>query len=201
MGRCYLPCIVLQTVMQLNRKTFFILSCITLFGFSLIGAAIIWFFSATPIIELLTRTPLYWQLLFGTGYGVAFALIAISVVQSEELEGVTDYFSQIIQNSNLRLIDVLFASLCAGIGEEIMFRGAIQPFLGIWITAIIFIAIHGYLSLEDLGVFFYGVLMVIMSAGLGYLTNWIGIAAAMSGHAAFDVLMFWHLLYHTQPET
>lgn len=187
--------------MQLNRKTFFILSCITLFGFSLIGAIVIWLFSATPIIELLNRTPLYWQLMFGTGYGVAFGLVAISVVQSEELEGVTDYFSQIIQKSNLRFIDVLFASLCAGIGEEIMFRGGFQPLFGVWITAIIFIAIHGYLSLEDMGVFFYGALMVVMSAGLGYLTNWIGIAAAMAGHAAFDVLMFWHLLYHTRPKT
>lgn len=187
--------------MQLTRKTFFFLSCVTLFGFSLLGAGIIWLFSATPLTELLQRTPMFWQLLFGTGYGLAFGLIALSVVESEELEGITDYLSQMIQSSNLRFIDVLFASVCAGIGEEIMFRGAIQPFLGIWITAVIFIAIHGYLSLEDLGVFFYGVLMVVMSAGLGYLTNWLGIAAAMAGHAVFDVVIFVHLLRHRQPQT
>lgn len=180
--------------MPLNRTTFFILSCITLFGFSLIGMGAIWLFSATPVWELLQVTPYYWQLLFGIGYGLAAALIAISVVETEALQPNTRYFQGFIKSANLRFIDTVFASISAGIGEEILFRGAVQPFLGIWITAIIFVAIHGYLSLEDWAIFSYGVLMVLMSAGLGYLCNWLGIGAAMTAHAVFDIIVFRHVL-------
>ncbi|MBK7566807.1 MAG: CPBP family intramembrane metalloprotease [Bacteroidetes bacterium] len=34
---------------------------------------------------------------------------------------------------------MLFLSFCAGVGEELLFRGAIQPWLGIWLTALLFI--------------------------------------------------------------
>jgi membrane protease YdiL (CAAX protease family) len=184
--------------MKLNRRTFFILSSITLFGFSSIGLLVIWLFSLPTLSELVFRTALHWQVMYGLGYGLGAALIALSVVESKALQESTSYFKAFIQNSNIKYIDALFASICAGIGEELFFRGAVQPFLGIWITAIVFIAIHGYLSLKDMGIFFYGVLMVLMTAGFGYLTNWLGIVAAMTAHTLFDAIIFWHLLRSRQ---
>ncbi|QQS30840.1 MAG: CPBP family intramembrane metalloprotease [Sphingobacteriales bacterium] len=180
--------------MTLNRRTFFFLSLATLVGFSALGMAVIWIFSLPSLNDLLFKTALKWQLIYGTGYGVSLALIAISVAESKALEESTRFFKGFIQNSDIKYLDAFFASVCAGIGEEMFFRGALQPFLGIWLTAIIFVAIHGYLSLKDMGIFLYGLLMVFMTAGFGYFTNWLGIISAMIAHAVFDAIIFWHLL-------
>lgn len=90
--------------------------------------------------------------------------------------------------------------MCAGVGEEILFRGAIQPHLGIWPTAILFIVLHGYLSFSNLALMLYGVLMVVVSAGLGYLFDNFGIHAAIVAHFLFDFFMFLYLIHFSKGE-
>ena len=81
-------------------------------------------------------------------------------------------------------------SFAAGVGEEILFRGAIQPFIGVWPTAIGFVAIHGYLNPMNLKMSIYGILMVVVSAGIGYLFKYEGLYAAITAHFLIDLVLF-----------
>jgi membrane protease YdiL (CAAX protease family) len=179
-----------------TRRLFLSLSLFTLIAFSVIGALCIVWWQNRSLASAFVGSWWLWQLLYGTAYGVATSLIAISIVEMRSLQSVTDFFRQIFSKSELKFGDIVFASFCAGVGEELLFRGGLQPFLGIWLTAIVFIAIHGYLDPRNWRLFIYGVLMVFMSAGLGYLCDNIGIISAMMAHAIFDLVMFSHLLYN-----
>lgn len=90
---------------------------------------------------------------------------------------------------NLNRFDRWQLSLFAGAGEELLFRGAIQPLLGIWVTSAIFIGIHGYFKFTSIGHIIFGVMMFSLSIMLGYLFEHAGLIAAMSAHAIYDVIM------------
>ncbi|MGB0839061.1 MAG: CPBP family intramembrane glutamic endopeptidase, partial [Chitinophagales bacterium] len=82
-----------------------------------------------------------------------------------------------------------------GIGEEWFFRAGLQPYLGIWATALLFVLIHGYLDFRNRPLFICGLFLVIMSAGLGYLYEYIGLASAMIAHGVYDLIVLCRLLY------
>jgi membrane protease YdiL (CAAX protease family) len=72
---------------------------------------------------------------------------------------------------------------CAGIGEEALFRGAIQPRYGIVLTSLAFALVHSQygLSFVILGLFLVGVT-------LGIERKYFGTPAAMMTHAIFNVI-------------
>ena len=167
-----------------------------MFGFSLIGLLVIHVFhDKTPIQFFSEGVTLNTQLLRGVAFGAAASLSAIFIIQLPWFSDSMDFFTELIKELSPGKRHILFYSLCAGIGEEILFRGAIQPFLGIWITSVIFIFIHGYLNPFNRALMIYGLFMVIVSAGLGYLYDLLGIYAAMTAHFLFDVIMFSFLKY------
>ena len=177
--------------MTLNRKTFYLLGLVTLFGFSALGALLITWFHDFTFLSMLSGGP-HWtyQVFRGSIFGVISALCLIWLVQFPILRQPREFFTQLIRQAGLRMHDLLFLSLAAGIGEEILFRAAIQPFLGIWLTALIFVALHGYLNPFDLNMSLYGVLLIVVSAGMGYLFEHIGIYAAISAHFFIDCILF-----------
>ncbi len=110
-----------------------------------------------------------------------------------------DFFAKMIGQLDPKIYHIIFYSTCAAVGEEILFRGAIQPFLGIWWTSVLFIFLHGYLNPYNWQITLYGVFMVMISAGLGYLYELLGIYAAMFAHFIYDLVMFL-FLRREQPE-
>ncbi len=64
---------------------------------------------------------------------------------------------------NLRSVDVVFLAFVSSVGEELLFRGAIQPFLGVWLTSVIFALLHmdpeGKFSVWTLWAFIAGLVM------------------------------------------
>jgi membrane protease YdiL (CAAX protease family) len=93
----------------------------------------------------------------------------------------------------LNFSEVLLISLCAGVGEEILFRGAIQPFLGVAVTSVLFVAVHGYLNPKDWRLSVYGAFMTIGIASLGYLAETQGLLSAIIGHTIIDVYLLLYL--------
>ena len=71
--------------------------------------------------------------------------------------------------------------LSAGIGEEVLLRGAIQPRMGILLTSVLFALLHTQygLSFVNLGVFGIGVL-------LGLERKYFGTTAAVITHAGYN---------------
>jgi len=81
---------------------------------------------------------------------------------------------------------VLFALLIgvgAGLGEETLFRGAVQPVLGIVPTSILFASMHvQYGPSLLLGYIF------LLSVGLGLLRRYVNTTASFAAHASYNAL-------------
>ncbi len=99
------------------------------------------------------------------------------------------YIVEVLTQMRLTAFDRIQLSLFAGVGEELLFRGAIQPLMGIWLTSVLFIGIHGYFKFKTRGHVLFGVMMFLLSIGLGYIFETAGLIAAMAAHAVYDVIM------------
>lgn len=131
------------------------------------------------------------QLLIGILSGaIAAGLIRFIIKRPTVADVLNDfYIVKIISKMKLTHFDRIQLSAFAGTGEELLFRGAIQPLLGIWITSAIFIGIHGYFKFTSIAHILFGVMMFSLSMMLGYLFEHAGLIAAMSAHAVYDVIM------------
>jgi len=167
----------------------------TLIIFPLIGWGVLSIFNDNSL-SIILRSPVSVWIQIPTGIGLGFALGygAQYVVSQPFLGGIEKKYSRIIAGLNLKHWHIIFISLCAGFGEELLFRGAIQPLIGLWITAIIFVAIHGYLDPRDWKMTVYGIYMTLAIAALGYFTDYIGIIGASLAHAGIDYMLFRHLI-------
>lgn len=134
-----------------------------------------------------------YQISFGGLAGCLAAVVIMFLAVRPPVSGVLKdfYIVKAISEVEFTPFDRIQLSLFAGVGEELLFRGAIQPLLGIWITSIIFIGIHGYFKFKSAGHLLFGSLMFGLSVLLGYLFENAGLIAAMSAHAVYDVIMLW----------
>lgn len=84
----------------------------------------------------------------------------------------------------------LWISLAAGVGEEVLFRGALQPHLGIWITSALFALAHlrGY-RIRELNRTTAAQLAGLfgVSVALGALAQFGGLVTAIVVHVMVDV--------------
>lgn len=79
----------------------------------------------------------------------------------------------------------------AGIGEEVLFRGALQPRIGIILTSVLWASLHlqytchGLPSASNLYILLLGLLF-------GVVRRWWGLGAAITAHVAYDatILLF-----------
>jgi membrane protease YdiL (CAAX protease family) len=81
---------------------------------------------------------------------------------------------------------VLFALLIglgAGLGEETLFRGAVQPVLGILPTSILFASMHVQYGPSLLLGY-----ILLLSIGLGLLRQYINTTASFAAHASYNAL-------------
>ncbi|MDX1636521.1 MAG: CPBP family intramembrane glutamic endopeptidase [Balneolaceae bacterium] len=169
-----------------------VLSVISFLVYAAIAWVIFTFLHEGPMLETLTTgiSPGN-QLLIGLMSG-AFCAVTISFFADRSpLSGVLDdfYLFRVISQTPFSWFDRIQLSLFAGVGEELLFRGAVQPVLGIWMTTIIFVGLHGYFKFQKPGHILFGALMFGLSMVLGYLFEYAGLLAAMSAHAVYDVIM------------
>ncbi len=82
--------------------------------------------------------------------------------------------------------------LMAGFPEEMLFRGAIQPKLGVFLSALIFGSLHAISRVY----FLYATLAGVL---LGLLAEWRGdLWAATTAHLIYDMLIFLLLAWYVQ---
>jgi membrane protease YdiL (CAAX protease family) len=181
---------------MVHRKTFFILGLITLFGFGALGVLLVEVLQDRSALALLRgEQPIGHQLARGALYGLIAVGTILWFIEMPFLRTPKLYFKELITEAGLKWPDLVFLSLAAGIGEEMLFRAGIQPYTGVWLTALIFVAVHGYLNPFNWRMSMYGVLMVIVSGGLGYLFDYVGLLAAMTAHVTIDLVLFFRFRY------
>jgi hypothetical protein len=126
--------------------------------------------------------------------GILGALLAISLINAPFFIKEKQKYHELINNWTWTNEGIIFISICAGVGEELLFRAGIQPFLGLWPTAFIFVLIHGYLNPWNWRISIYGSVMVLYIAVLGFLFEKAGILSAMVAHAAFDAILLFFMV-------
>jgi hypothetical protein len=176
--------------MAVTKKTMLIMSIFTLFGFSGLAYFILSFSDKVDYFEMFNYDHLVTSIPIGIGFGALGALMGILLLKLPVLKETSAFYARLFKGLDLQWMDIVFYSLCAGVGEEILFRGALQPLIGLWWAAILFVLLHGYISTKDWKKSIYGVSLILISAGFGYLTFYFDIFSAMAAHFIFDVIMF-----------
>lgn len=175
---------------------------ITLVGMGGVGALIIEFVQGNDWRSVFHHgISWHMQLMYGLGYGIITALIALGLLSMSFMNQVKDHYAVLFNELDLSVGSILFISYCAGVGEEMLFRGALQHYLGIPITSVLFVAIHGYLNPKDWRISVYGVYMTLVIIGVGYMYERIGMISAMSAHFIIDVILLWVLMKEQEKPT
>lgn len=126
----------------------------------------------------------------GIMLGILYALIALWVMQAPVFEKLPVRVEKMVRDMKLNFWDCVFLSICAGLGEELLFRSGVQFYLGPIITSIIFVAIHGYLNPFNWRMSLYGlvVLPFILLISYGFIV--FGLWFAVAAHFAYDLVLF-----------
>jgi len=81
-------------------------------------------------------------------------------------------------------VGAVLTSVTAGVGEEVLFRGALQPRLGVVLTAVLFGALHVQYQVPGM------VMIVLMGIALGVLKNRTSTTFTAVVHVLYDVGAF-----------
>lgn len=170
------------------RLTAQLLTCLM---FLIIAAVIIVVAYAEPLSVFVGPMNVGNQLLFGLGLS---ALAAVGSYVSFRMTASSESTRKTIAayaRLDLSGLNPVWISLAAAIGEEVLFRAALQPLLGVWITSVIFLLTHTPVYqfrkldkatlVQAAGVF--GV-----SVALGFIYQYVGLLAAVLVHVAIDVV-------------
>ena len=129
----------------------------------------------------------------GTGAALAAVVLAFFVggvssiltrATNEEYADAIDRSLDVLTTGQPSYIAAPLIGLTAGIGEEVLFRGAIQPRYGIVPTAVLFALLHNQygLSFITLGTFALGCI-------LGIVAKRYGVIHAVIAHAVYNTLV------------
>ena len=170
------------------RLTAQILTCA---AFSLIALAIILIAQDAPL--LVVTGPMGWgsQLLFGLAIS---ALAAVGSYLGFRLTAGSEATRNTIKaygRLDLSGLNPLWISLAAAIGEELLFRAALQPLLGVWVSSLIFLLTHTpvyQFRKLDRATLVQAAGVFGASVALGFIYQYVGLLAAMLVHTALDVV-------------
>lgn len=86
--------------------------------------------------------------------------------------------------SSSLILAVLFALLTA-ISEEMLFRGALQPIFGLWISSLFFTWVHVQYALTPAAL-----ILLAVSLGFGWLRRHVSATAAVIAHSVYNFVPF-----------
>ena len=183
----------------MTRKTLFQLAGASLVLFTIAGWALMQYFGPQSLLLSLNQgLALPLQLLIGASFGLFLGVMAWWLISQPYFYQTREFFINIIGPWKLSWMEIVFVSCCAGIGEEILFRGAIQPWLGIWWTSLLFVVLHGYISPFNIPLSAYGFFMVLVIVLIGWAAIELGLIVAITAHTIIDVVLL-HKLTRSYP--
>jgi uncharacterized protein len=149
--------------------------------------------------QTLMRLGLYWPgwrwALAAVGVAVALVIFGVffdslmSRLTPEQSKNIQEVSNQLLKNVN-SLVPAIAIALAAGVGEEVLFRGALLPRLGNVAAALLFAVLHAQyaISLATLEIFILGLI-------LGLLRKRAGTTAAIIAHTGYDMILLVLSLY------
>ena len=138
------------------------------------------------------------QALVGLGLGVVASVSSWVVYKFTAHSPATQQTIDSYSRLNLAGWNPLWIAAAAGIGEELLFRGALQPIIGIWLSSVLFLLAHTsdyrFKSLSKKTFVQAGGLFAI-SLVLAAVAKYVGLLAAMILHTAIDVAGLYAIRY------
>jgi len=136
------------------------------------------------------------RLIIGAAIGSALAILnAVLVARLPAFERVRRLAHHAVEGIEPRWHTMLIVALAAGVGEEFFFRGALDPLVGPWFTALGFVIVHGAIKIRDRNGLMFATFLYAASVGLSALNAWQGLEAAMAAHACYDLVMLLWLVH------
>ncbi len=138
---------------------------------------------------------------YGIEIGIIYAFLAILIMRARIFEESPLKVDELVKSMNLSYMDAFFLSICAGVGEELLFRVGVQYYLGPFLTSIVFVAIHGYLNPFNWRMSLFGLVVLPFSFLLGYGYEHFGLWFSISAHFAYDAVLFILFIASTRKST
>ena len=156
-----------------------------------VAVAIILVFQQSPYWPtLLSGLRLPYQVLIGFALGGLYWISATLSYKFAVGRNSARHMAESYRRLDLRGWNPLWIALAAGFGEELLFRGALQPVIGILATSLLFVLAHirAYrfnglskrVLLQSVGLF-------AVSVVFGYIAKYVGLVTAIIIHTTMDV--------------
>ena len=175
----------------MNKKTLLQLGLLTLIGFPIPTFLTLHFLEGiepSSILELEKCGIL--EISLGLGLGIPYAVLALQFMKLSIFDQLPNRIERMVSQMKLTFWECVFLSICAGFGEELLFRSGIQFYLGPIFTSILFVAVHGYLNPMNWRMSLYGIIVLPFIILLSYgFVEW-GLWFAISAHFSYDLVLF-----------
>ncbi|MCA3222475.1 MAG: CPBP family intramembrane metalloprotease [Burkholderiales bacterium] len=150
----------------------------------------LWLHPAPVFLQWSTGIPMREQFALAAVFA---ALCAAGAVIALKLPSIRDRIPvpPVLRDTDLSGARPLAIGLLAGVGEEALFRAALQPLIGLWAASIVFAAAHlrtaalGAASHAKRGLYLLNV--ALGGVGLGLVFEHAGLVAAILFHATIDI--------------
>ncbi len=143
-----------------------------------------------PIVLLQFERFSWFEIVIGLELGIAYAFFSLILLQMSVFDQMPNRVEKIVRDMKLTLFDCFFLSICAGVGEELLFRSGVQFYLGPIITSVFFVAIHGYLNPFNWRTSLYGLIVLPFILLISYGFEYYGIWFAICAHFSYDLVLF-----------
>jgi membrane protease YdiL (CAAX protease family) len=120
----------------------------------------------------------------GAFFGLSVASSALSSSLTPGIAQQVDKTSQHLFGALNNPTGILALALVPGICEEILFRGALQPRLGLVATAVLFTAIH-----TEYGISIDVLTILAIAVGLGLIRKYANTTASIACHVAYNLVV------------
>ncbi|MBI1837943.1 MAG: CPBP family intramembrane metalloprotease [Flavobacteriia bacterium] len=175
----------------MKKQTIYLFGWITLLLFPIPTFIVLYYLENIPFGKVLELNSLFkTTTLIGIEFGILYAFLAKFILLSPIFNALPHKIETQIRSLNLNYFEMLFLSLCAGIGEEILFRVGFQYYLGPWLTSIFFVAIHGYFNPKNWIKSLYGCIVLPFILILAFAFQKYGLWFAIGAHFAYDFILF-----------
>jgi hypothetical protein len=148
-----------------------------------------------PDLYRLGGSPAAWQLVTGPLIGAALGLVVVGLtrVATKHFQWARDLhtsFRDLLGPLTGREIVIL--ALASSIGEELLFRGALLPWLGVWIQAAVFAALHIGPGRRFLP---WTTSALVLGIAFGLIAKWTGnLGGPIAAHFAINYLNLKHIV-------
>ena len=165
-----------------------VLTCLVL---CLLAAPIIYFTQPHPLAVFTRPATPVMQLVVGQGLALAAAVLSWLLFRLTANSASSARTIQSYARLDLRGLNPLWIAIAAAIGEEMLFRAALQPLLGVWIVSLLFLLTHtpAYRFRQlDAATLVQAASVFGGSVVLGFVLQYVGLIAAMLVHAWIDIV-------------